>query len=306
MKISTLTISCLALLGLLLTACGGSTPPPPTPTATVVPTATLRPSPTPTALPTAQPTPSVLPPDPQRIEFQAADGTRLVGYYYPAAVKPAPVIVLMHQLGTTQQDWVTRGLVHWLQNRGRDGGALTAPAKGIYPPLPAGTSFAVFTFDFRGMGESLPAMPERMTGDEFNQWVAGWLSDAQAAVAQARALPDVDPDRLALIGASIGADAAVDVCDVGCLGALSLSPGSYLNISYPEAVQKVDGAGKPTRCLASEGDTDSAEACRAAQGAHYQAFVYPGKDHGMWLLKAGLDPDVGQVLLEFLKTAFGF
>lgn len=68
--------------------------------------------------PTAEPALPSLSLDPQRIEFQTEDGATLVGYYYPAAVDPAPVVVLMHWAGGNQTDWLYVGMVAWLQNRG--------------------------------------------------------------------------------------------------------------------------------------------------------------------------------------------
>lgn len=41
---------------------------------------------------------------------------------------------------------------------------------------------------------------------------------------------------MAIIGASIGADGAVNACGEGCLGAFSLSPGNYLALSYPDVM----------------------------------------------------------------------
>jgi len=39
-----------------------------------------------------------LSPEPQTVEFQAADGQVLHGFYYPPALKPASLVVLMHWL----------------------------------------------------------------------------------------------------------------------------------------------------------------------------------------------------------------
>jgi hypothetical protein len=48
--------------------------------------------PAPGSTPIAEP----LSPEPQTVEFQAADGQVLHGFYYPAAVRPASLVVLMH------------------------------------------------------------------------------------------------------------------------------------------------------------------------------------------------------------------
>ncbi len=96
----------IILASFLVAACGGAAPAPtstgvqlnsptltPAPSSTPAPTATFTPVPLPTLPPTPTFTPTIppLPPEPQRIEFQAEDGTKLVGLYYPAAVNPAPV-----------------------------------------------------------------------------------------------------------------------------------------------------------------------------------------------------------------------
>jgi len=242
-----------------------------------------------------------LPPEPQRIEFQAEDGAALVGYYYPASIPNAPVVVLMHWVRGDQTDWTKVGLVQWLQNRG-SGGGLNAPAPqtSIYPPMPQGVYFAVFTFDFRGFGES-SGMKAQWTPDL-------WLLDAEAAYQKAGELPEVDPNRIAGIGSSFGADAVVDTCGDDCLGALSLSPGGYLGTPYAEAVAKMEGDADNFlyfQCIATEGDSEAAPACRAASGDNYKAIIYPGSAHGTALLmEPTAPPDIGQVILDWLLLTF--
>jgi hypothetical protein len=300
--------SAVCIIAILVTACGptqmpGQAPDQPSGQATEPPTS--QPSPT-------QP-PAISPkPEPTRVEFQASDGRALVGHYYPSPSPNAPIVVLMHMMDTTQKDWVRLGLVDWLQNWPSDGTGLAAPARqtSIYPPMPQGISFAVFTFDFRGFGESLPLKPDSMTGNEFDQWIAGWLLDAQAAYEKAKTLPGVDPTRIAGIGASIGADGVVDACGEGCLGALSLSPGDYLNVPYQTAVKAVDDAGKPVWCIAHEKDAPSAHTCKGASGQHYNSIIYSegGGEygvHGMMFLAADYaPPDIGRHILDFLFAAF--
>ena len=306
--------SAVCIIAILVTACGPTQTPGQAP---VQPGGQATESPTSPPPPTSQPSPTQSPaislkPEPTRVEFQASDGRALVGYYYPSPSPNAPVVVLMHMMGTTQQDWVSLGLVDWLQNWPSSGGGMSAPAllTSIYPPMPQGLSFAVFTFDFRGFGESLPLMPDSMAGDEFDQWIAGWLLDAQAAYEKAETLPGVDPTRIAGIGASIGADGVVDACGEGCLGALSLSPGDYLNVPYKTAVKAVDDAGKPVWCIAHEKDAPSAQACKGASGQHYNSIIYSegGGEygvHGMMFLAADYaPPDIGRHILDFLFAAF--
>ena len=238
---------------------------------------------------------TALPPIPQRVEFTTADGTELVGDYYPARVNPAPLVILMHQMGSYRQIWTEKSIVSWLNNRGAGGGAPELKPLEL-PVLPEDRSFGVLVFDFRGHGES--------AGKGDNQ--SAFLEDAQAAVVAANSLPGVDPGKMALMGASIGADAAVDACNEDCLGALSLSPGGYLGVPYAEAAQKLSDAGKPVYCLATQDDGTSRDACKSLEAANYTSIIYPGSSHGVALLIADQDPDVGQVLLDWLKATFGF
>ncbi len=295
----------ILLIALFLASCGGNTPTEtPLPMAEAPPPANEEVAPPPPVEEAPEGTSDISepdfepqPPDGQRIEFEAAGGIALVGYYYPAAVPDAPIIVLMHWAGGDQTDWLNNGMIAWLQNRGANGGGEQSPSmqSTIYPVMPEGVSFAVFTFDFRGFGES---------SGNFDP--AGGLMDAEAAYAFAMTLEGVDPTRMAGIGSSIGADAVVDACTEGCLGALSLSPGGYLGVPYPVAVKVVDDVEKPVTCVASEGDHASVAACDSATGNYYQSVIYPGSAHGDELLQAPNNPDgIGEVIFDWLAIIFG-
>ncbi len=275
-----------------------TSPPPATPTE-IPPTNTPLP---PAA--TSEPALPALPAGPQRIEFASEDGAALVGMYYPAAINPAPVVVLMHWAGGDKNDWVYVGMASWLQNRGVEvpppPGAMPFDTPFPFTPLPADRSFGVFLFDFRDYGESAPAnLP-------FGQLAPLWIADARAAYAKARTLPGVDPALVVGIGASIGADAVVDACGEGCLGAISLGPGSYLNVLYPEAVTTVDKAGKPVWCVAAEDQAEDAQTCRSASGDHYQMHIYETGGHAMRLFRAenDLQPPIDGIIVDFLNLVF--
>ena len=89
-----LFLICSLVLVLALSACGGNAPAEPAPAAPEempaekpaeeAPAAEPA-APTETPEPTAEPEPAFdpQPADGQRVEFQAEDGTNLVGYYYP-------------------------------------------------------------------------------------------------------------------------------------------------------------------------------------------------------------------------------
>ena len=305
-KSSTAFAMVMLVLFLFLSACN-----PPTPNETVIPTPVQPTAPPPTDQPATQPpaptkevpateveptatleltaeAPSE-PPASQQIEFMAEDGTQLMGTYYPPLSEPAPAVILMHQFGSNRTTWGTNGMAAWLQN----------PSVGqdeLWPATETMPSLAVFSFDFRGHGDS---------GGSKQGERADFLSDAKAALTTVKELPGVDPQKIILIGASIGADAAIDVCIQGCLGALSFSPGSYLDVSYPEVVAELGLDQKPAWCLAAEDDNFSADTCKSAAGESYRSIIYAQGGHGEALIKSGMDPDIGELVVEFFSLVLG-
>jgi len=259
-----------------------------------------------TVPPTDTTTPVFIPnPNPIRQTFTAEDGRQLVGYFYPSWKQDAPVVVLMHQFQADQGAWQESPLIKWLQNWPvpLNPASPTPSANGLLPIMPADLSFAVFTFDFRGHGESLPA---DVIPDGYQAHADGFLMDARAAYQTARQMPGVDPNRVIGIGTSIGGDAVVDACEDGCTGAFSISPGNWLGIAFGEAARKLTDGGKPVRCMYAVNDPPSPGTCLSlAPGDHYKIFAYPGKKHGMTfvILPRKIEADFGDNLLEFLLEA---
>ena len=303
-------ITIIVVVLILLVGCGDSpteslvaTQSEPKATMTMEPELTDAPIPTEVTQVTEAPTAEPLPPEPQRIEFNASDGTNLVGMYYPAKVNPAPIVVLMHWALGDKSDWEMIGMTSWLTNRAeKQGGGLFSRSLGTLPPyqfpeMPDRLSFGVFTFDFRGGGES---------GPESLKDPSGWVMDAVAAYEKAQNLPGVDPDKVVGIGASIGSDGVVDGCGDICLAALSISPGSYLKLSYEMTVKNLTDEMKRTWCIAADDDPTSALECRAVEGFSERVVIYPQGGHGMMLFdpKLNLDPNLGQVIQEFIFEAF--
>lgn len=265
-----------------------------TQTSTVTPSPAWTPSPTVTLAPDQLGT---------RVTFQAEDGHGLVGYFYPSWKPSAPVVILMHEYGNNQVGWQESAIIPWMQNWG----ALDTTdqqyiyAGGRLPQMPKDLSFAVFTFDFRGHGESLPA-PDQIS---LEQNAAGFLMDARAAFTVARTLPGVDPNHLIGIGASIGADAVVDACGEGCSGAFSVSPGNWLKIDYGNAVQALIAQRKPVRCMYANIDDPSPQTCWSVMPNElYRIFSYTGIKHGMtFFVPRKMEAGFGTNLLEFLIAA---
>ena len=208
-------------------------------------------------------TPMLEPSGPERIEFPALDGTILVGTFWPPApsAELSPGILLLHWAPGSRADWGT--LAALLQGVAIAGGTSNS----------AHDSFAVLAIDFRGHGES--------SGEQDRP---ANIADTLVALDVLRTLPGVDPDRIVLIGASIGADAAVDGCGQGCLGAISISPGGYLGVPYGVALGELPE--KQFLCVTAENDTASFHACNEGQEVSldgYQMQLYDGSSHGMAL-----------------------
>jgi pimeloyl-ACP methyl ester carboxylesterase len=232
----------------------------------------------------------VTPAEPQRLEFDTPDGVTLVGTFYPSTAPPAPMIILMHMAGATKEQWT--GVALALQSGSIElaGVGRLAQAAASYP------SYNVFAFDFRGHGESGGSM------DDANL-EGGWLLDALTALNFVRTLDGVDPDNIVMVGSSIGADAAADACagfsplgdlaqyaylaeaSASCVGAMAVSPGSFLGIPYPVAVAEMGG--RPLYCMTTDGDSYSYETCgqgdqiaSQAPSIVHETVVYSGDAHG--------------------------
>jgi dienelactone hydrolase len=250
-------------------------------------------------MPTPTPQPTPLPAEPQTITFTAEDGAELSGLYYPADQPSAPVLVFMHWYPGDQSSWTE--IAHWLQNRGVSGPGGDVPWRDSswFPELPEDRSYAVFTFTFRGCeGGCQEARHQE------------WRLDARAGAGRAARLPGVDPERMIVLGASIGADGAVVGCAEfpdACRGAFSLSPGNYLGNDYQAGMQTLGSAQdpRPVWCLYDRND-HTADLCRELEGDHFTAQSYSnGYLHGMHMLNPDLAPNPLELMLDFLEEALG-
>ena len=250
----------------------------------------------------------VLQPDPQPITFKASDGTELHGFYYPAAVNPAPLVVMMHWAGDDMSAWYEMAV--WLQNRGMKN---PFPNPGDpaqfrwwdptwFPEVPADKSYGVFIFTFRGCS------PFKTGCVSFD--TTGWLEDAQAAMVTARDLDGVNPTKIVAIGSSIGGDGAADGClylqnlyPGACLGALSLSPDSYLSLRYDKVISELGQADPPIAvwCIAAPFQFAPCKRAENMGNRAYESYEIPNGQHGTSLLRPDLDPLPMQLILDFLE-----
>ncbi len=111
-----------------------------------------------------------LPIEVQDVWFKSLDGTPLHAWFMPAKGQARGTVIHFH--GNAQNLTAHSGYVDWL------------PAQG----------FNVFIFDYRGYGQS-QGVPSR----------AGLRDDSVAAIRYVKARKDVDPDRIVILGQSLGA-----------------------------------------------------------------------------------------------------
>jgi len=253
----------------------------------------------------AAPTP--LPAFPLNINFTAEDGTELMGDFFPPASQNAPVVVLMHQYPMDHNvEWIA--IAPWIQNRGlteavRSSNEFWADPR-WFTPMIEGADFGVFSFTFRNCiggcnSDSVESKEE-------------WIIDAVSAIKAAASFTSIDPQKIIVLGTSIGADAGVNACvrlldddSVSCIGVISLSPGSYLDEDYGEGVAKLDEAGVPVRCVAAENDGHCPDTCLAYEGENYESFIVSGGEHGIRLFDPESELDVpGLVARSLVEWAY--
>ena len=150
----------------------------------------------------------------EEVLFRSRDGTRLVGWFIPAAGYANPRNArgtVVHFHGNAQNLSAHWQFVEWLPRRG----------------------FNLFVFDYRGYGAS-EGSPEPK----------GVFEDSASALAYVRARADVDPQKLLVLGQSLGGANAIAVVGSGeraGVRAIAIEATFYSYSSI--ASDKVSGAG---------------------------------------------------------------
>jgi len=148
------------------------------------------------------------------VQFASADGTRLSGWFIPAADRADPKQArgtVVHFHGNAQNMSSHWRFVAWLPKQ----------------------DFNVFVFDYRGYGES-EGRPEPR----------GVFEDSSAALDHVRARADVDPERLLVFGQSLGGTNAIAVLGSGNRAGVRAAAIESTFHSYSSiANEKLPGAG---------------------------------------------------------------
>ncbi len=194
------------------------------------------------------------------------DGVRIMGTYYRPEATQAPGVVLLHMLGHQREDWADFAAA--LQTAG----------------------FGVLAIDLRGHGQS----------EGTRQWLK-MSQDAAIALDFLRSRPELDPDRILLAGASIGANIALNAAaaDERVVGVALLSPGlDYHGVKTEPALQRYGQ--RPLFLAASSEDSYAANSVQQldaqAAGPH-QLLMLEKQGHGTDMLNA--ENNLSDTLLQW-------
>ena len=189
--------------------------------------------------------------------------------YYPQDHTPSwPGVILIHMLYGERSQW------------------------GLFPEQLTAAGFAVLNIDLRGHGE---------TGGEVDWDLA--ISDLQQVWGYFAGQPDIDQERIAFIGASIGANLALIASsnEPAVRTAVSLSPGlSYAGVETENAMNAYRN--RPILIAASQDDAYAANSSTVLEGTaagESQLIMYQDAGHGTLMLRA--EPELAQEITAWLS-----
>jgi pimeloyl-ACP methyl ester carboxylesterase len=223
-----------------------------------------------------EPTPTVRVPESgervtETVPFTAVDGLEIQATFYGTRQGAAqPGILLLHMLGSNRGVWADNGLANLL----------------------ADNSFAVLAIDMRGHGE---------TGGR-RDW-ATVERDVQQIWQEFTNWPEVDRERTAVIGASIGSNMALIAAanEPAIKTVVLLSPGlNYAGVTTEDRI--VAYGGRPILIVASAEDSYAAQSSRRLQETAVgsaELQMYNGAGHGTNMF--GSEPELANLILNWLN-----
>jgi photosystem II stability/assembly factor-like uncharacterized protein len=235
----------------------------------------------------------------QEFFLSGPNGDTFPVVYYPPSTSSAPAVILMHQVNMDLFQW--DAIARWLWK-----GDISEYTDKEHPWLdsswfPDNTLEerpAVFVFTYRECNNGCGSPDSRKV-----------LNDAQTVINYAINQPEIDADRITVVGTSVSADAALDACFLmyresgfECENVVSLSPGSYLDFEYVSVVKEMKKSDTNVYCYASRADSESADLCMGNRPSDsYYYFVGKGLQHGVELFA----PDYEVNMLEELIKLIG-
>jgi pimeloyl-ACP methyl ester carboxylesterase len=211
-----------------------------------------------------------------------SDSVKLAATYYTPPKEKAPGVILLHMLSRDRKDWHT--LAKRLQKAG----------------------YGCLSLDFRGHGENLERGDSSLNWRNFSEEdFTALTQDLEAGWLFLENEPHIMKDRMAIIGASIGANVALNFAgdhpEVETLALLS--PGlNYRGIVTEDAMRKYGR--RPLFIAVSKEDfyaAQSSNRLRQLTRGNVVLKTYDGSSHGTKLLKQ--EKDLIDILIQWLKES---
>ncbi|MDW8299914.1 MAG: alpha/beta fold hydrolase [Anaerolineae bacterium] len=224
----------------------------------------------PTLMPNMAVTVTPLPPPTEvfiSLQFVMPDGTLLESLLFGAPRRPAPTVILLHDSDGTKESWLRL--------------ARTWQISGLN----------VIALDLRGYG---------MSGGARN-WSRA-VQDVINVLERLRNLPNLDPNRLYLLGVGAGANVALSSCANApfCRAAVLISPLPSLEGTQIESSLSAYGA-RPLLLAYGRDDVRSAAAAAAIEAnfrGERRSLPYEGASRGMILLER--EPNLVEIVARWL------
>jgi dienelactone hydrolase len=211
----------------------------------------------------------------RNLTFRTDDGVTLTGTWYEPSTHSGPAVILIHMLHRSRHDWEAL--------------AARLATEGI----------GALTFDLRGHGDSgSTAVP---AAGEF----AAFQQDVAAARRLVAARPDVQPRRLGIGGASLGATLAVlDAAQASAVTSVALLSASteYRGLRIDAALKKYPGR---ALFVYSDDDPYAQRSARdliklqGATGTTRETLALQHAGHGTNMLAA--DPNLVTALVDWFR-----
>jgi alpha-beta hydrolase superfamily lysophospholipase len=213
----------------------------------------------------------------EKITFKTKDGVTITGNYFKPQKKQAPVFLLLHMMPATKESWNEFAAI--IQKNG----------------------YAALAIDMRGHGESTDRNGIKLDYKEFkDEEHRNSMNDIVSAMEFLAGQSDVDMSRIAMAGASIGANLALwqAAIDKNVRLIMLISPGlNYRGILADELAPGFKGH---VYILVSEGDAKSADISRKLAGifsGETKLEVLKGDLHGTNMFNP-------EIMNDILKWAF--
>lgn len=195
------------------------------------------------------------------VEVEAEDGLSLYGDFYASPQSNGRAVLLMHELYTNRSSW------RW-----------------VIEPLMA-NGYHVLAVDLRSWGDSRGATNWRRAQTDTQTWLT-WLYEQ----------PNVQADRVFIVGSSMGANLAMVGCADAefCAGAVGISAGlNYFGVRTSDALI----SGRPMLILYADRDSiprrdvpRMESRIEEAELSEIVSFIsYEGRAHGMLLFDDNAD-----------------